>query len=47
MQARKKAERDKKTQKTNLPKQLAHTGIDLSSFPFLQVSLPAATAAGR
>ena len=22
--------------KTNLPKQLAHTGIDLSSYPFLQ-----------
>eukprot|EP00941_MAST-03F_sp_MAST-3F-sp1_P006259 g6259.t1 len=35
-EAKKRLERDKKTQKTNLPKQLAHTGTDLKNTPFLQ-----------
>jgi hypothetical protein len=35
-EARKKAERDKKTQKTNMPKKLAHTGLPLDNVPFLQ-----------
>jgi len=33
--ARKKAERNKKSQKSNMPKQLSHAGIDLTDCPFL------------
>ncbi len=34
-EARKRAERERNAQKTNLPKQLASAGKDLSQFPFL------------